>query len=148
MEELQIRRLLPDEYPLAREIVLAGLQEHWGRLDPALNPDLDDMPRHYQLTVFLGAFHDGTLLGVGALTPEGADTGRIERMSVVAGQRRKGVGQQLLHALLHEARQAGYRRVVLETTATWEDARRLYTRNGFQLVAIRDGDAHYELALN
>lgn len=146
MAELTIRRLLPAEYPLARALILAGLEEHWGRLDPALNPDLDDIAGYYRDAVFLGAFAGGELVGAGALLPEQEDAGRIVRMSVAREYRRQGVGQRILMSLLDEARQAGYRRIVLETTATWEGARRLYSRNGFRLVDVREGDAHYELA--
>jgi GNAT superfamily N-acetyltransferase len=147
MSELIIRRLQPAEYGAARALILASLMEHWGGLDPTLNPDLDDMAGYYRSSVFLGAFRESVLLGVGALIPEGTDAGRIVRMSVAQENRRQGVGQRILLGLLEEARKAGYRRVVLETTATWAGARRLYSRNGFRLLEVRDGDAHYEIIL-
>ena len=30
-----------------RSLILDGLQEHWGSVDPTLNPDLDDLAATY-----------------------------------------------------------------------------------------------------
>lgn len=48
---------------------------------------------------------------------------------------------RLLHALLDDARRRGVRRVVLETSAGWTDARSLYERNGFTFD--REGEGEY-----
>ncbi len=73
--------------------------------------------------------------------------GRIVRMSVERSLRRHGIGRSVLDALVARARQRGFHTLVLETTATWQDARSLYTSYGFQYLEERDGDAHYSLAL-
>ena len=36
----------PDQ-EAAQRLILAGLVEHWGTLDPTKNPDLDDIQRSY-----------------------------------------------------------------------------------------------------
>jgi GNAT superfamily N-acetyltransferase len=147
-ETLTIRILDPDDQPAARALVLAGLAERWGWLDESLNPDLDDIAASYSDGVFLTAWLNGDLVGTGALTPEEEDgVWRIERMSVAALHRRRGIGSRLLHRLLAEAATRGARRVVLETTSTWTDAVTFYQRHGFQIEAHRDGDTHMTLDL-
>lgn len=147
MAALMIEPLTPADQPAARALILAGLEEHWGWLDPSLNPDLDDILTSYAGAVFLAAKVDGALIGTGALIPEGAGAGRIARMSVDKAQRRGGVGTRILRALLDEARALGYRKIVLETTETWDDAIGFYLRNGFRITHRADGDAHFELRL-
>ena len=58
-------------------------------------------------TAILAAFHDGDLVGVGALTPEPADPARqrMRRFYVAPRARRLGVARALANALLQEALQ-------------------------------------------
>jgi ribosomal protein S18 acetylase RimI-like enzyme len=49
--------------------------------------------------------------------------------------------------LLEEAHGRGYRRVLVETTADWQDAIGLYRACGFQTDGVRDGDIHMFLDL-
>jgi putative acetyltransferase len=146
-EKVTIRPLAPGDAAAARALILAGLAEHWGYLDETRNPDLDDIAGHYAGALFLVAEANGELIGTGALIADGPATGRIVRMSVSQAWRRRGTGRQILDALLIAARERGYERVVLETTATWEDATAFYRRAGFQPVEERDGDLHFVLEL-
>lgn len=151
MNDLTIERFRPADQPAARALILAGLEEHWGALDPALNPDLNDIATSYSDGVFLVARLarlNGQLVGTGALIPETEGVGRIARMSVAKSHRRLGIGTRILHELLGEARRQGYRKVVLETTETWDDAISFYLRNGFSIIARHDGDMHFEMNLN
>ena len=132
----------------ARNLLLAYLTSRWGTLDPDLNRDLDDISASYAHGLFVVALCDGQLVGTGALVPESAESGRIVRMAVAPTMQRQGVGRQILRVLCDAARQRGYRRLVLETTADWRDAAAFYTRCGFQLQEIRDGDAHFALGLS
>ncbi len=146
---MRIRRFQPEDQAAARVIVLAGLEERWGNLDLALNPDLDDIASAYAGATFLVAEDGpgGRLVGTGALVRESRNVARIARMSVVAGARRKGVGSKILDGLLDGARAAGYRRLVLETTETWDDAVAFYERRGFREVGRRGGEVHMALAI-
>lgn len=143
MQELVIRPFRPCDQVAARHLILDGLRERWGELDETKNSDLDDIADCYANGFFLVACLRDEVIGTGALIPEAAGVGRIVRMSVAQSRRREGVGRQILEALLERARAAGYRRVVLETTATWEDAIAFYHRHGFQTVGVRDGDMHF-----
>ncbi|BCX05682.1 MAG: hypothetical protein KatS3mg053_3620 [Candidatus Roseilinea sp.] len=147
MSELIIARFTPADQPAARTLILAGLQERWGVLDPSLNPDLDDIAVSYAEGVFVVARLAGQLVGTGALLPEGERIGRIVRMSVARRHRRCGIGARILQALLDEARARGYHTIVLETTETWDDAIAFYMQHGFRIVARRDGEVHFALTL-
>lgn len=138
-----IRLFRPEDQPAVHQLILAGLAEHWGALDPALNPDLADIATTYGQAIFLVAFVGSQLVGTGALIPEQDGVGRIVRMSVAHHWRRQGVGRQILAELLRRAAPAGYCQVVLETTATWSEAIAFYRNNGFREVGVWEGNIHF-----
>ena len=144
---IEIHPFTPADQAAVRSLILAGLEEHWGILDPTLNPDLDDIAASYAGAIFLTAWQDGALVATGALVHEAAGVARVVRMSVDRRRRRSGIGRRILNALLDQARSQGYHRIVLETTATWADAVAFYLRCGFQVTGCRDGDVHFALDL-
>lgn len=150
-EQLEIRPFCADDQEAAKQLVVTGLGEHWGWIDPTLNPDLNDIATAYAEGIFLVGYLGDTLVATGALTPEVTPSGttalRVERMSVRADLRRQGIGRRMLDALLDAARQQGCRVVVLETTSTWTDAVRFYQHYGFDFVEARNGETHMQLHL-
>jgi len=148
--DVTIRAFVPDDAAAMRNLVLTGLGEHWGTIDYTLNPDLDDITGVYHEAgaAILIAERDGEIVGCGILVDEPPDAGRLVRMSVRKDQRGQGLGKRLVFALFDEARTRGHTRVMCETTDTWQDAITLYQRCGFTEVARRDGDIHFELALD
>src|SRR6478736_3198226 len=117
-----LRPFEPADQAAAQALIVAGLAERWGTLDPTLNPDLRDIATSYGEAVFLVAVAGDAVIGTGALIHEAPGVARIVRMSVAATWRRRGAGRAILTALCEEARAAGYRHVVLETTSSWTDA--------------------------
>lgn len=79
-----IRQFKPADQEAARQLILAGLVEHWGTLDPRKNSDLRNIQHSYpdQGHTFLVALHGGRIVGTGALLVETKRRGRITRMSV------------------------------------------------------------------
>lgn len=150
-DQLSIRHFEIADQDAAKQLILEGLGERWGWIDPTLNPDLNDIAATYAAGVFLVGHLGDRLIATGALlpetTPEGMDALRVVRMSVHADLRGQGIGRRMLDALLDYAREQGCTLVVLETTSTWADAVRFYRRNGFQRVEERDGDTHMQLEL-
>lgn len=150
-EQLVIRPFCSDDQEAAKQLVLSGLGERWGWIDPSLNPDLNDIAASYAEGIFLVGYLGDTLVATGALlpelTPEGVNALRVVRMSVRADLRRQGIGRRVLDALLDHARQQGCPLIVLETTSTWTDAVRFYERYGFRFVEERDGETHMKLEL-
>lgn len=96
----------------------------------ALEPDALGDPA----VTLWGAWHDGTLAGIGALRqlPSG-DCGEIKAMHTANGMRGLGVGAAILSAILAEAERRGYRGLYLETGSqpAFGPARNLYQRSGF-----------------
>jgi ribosomal-protein-alanine N-acetyltransferase len=61
----------------------------------------------------------------------------LENIAVAPGARRKGLGTQLLKALLARARETGAQAVFLEVRESNTAARRLYEKAGFQQAGRR-----------
>jgi ribosomal protein S18 acetylase RimI-like enzyme len=137
---MRIRPFAPADQAAARTLILEGLREHWGWLDPSLNPDLDAITASYTTPghVFIVAEIERLLVGTGALKIDG-DIGQIVRVSVSPQCRRCGIGRALIAALLKIARTRGLTRVWMETNDDWRDAIGLYLQCGFQEYDHRDG---------
>ena len=138
-----IRPFQPKDQIATQNLILAGLAEHWGALDPDKNPDLDDIGRAYEHGRFLVAESDGEIVGTGALLLEEGGHGRIARMSVAQKKRRQGIATIILEGLCCLARQAGCAYLTLETTSTWTDAIQFYLNNGFALTHSADGNTWF-----
>lgn len=145
--DLTLRPFEAADQTTAQALILAGLGERWGWIDPTLNPDLCDIAASYADGHFLVAHHEGVLVATGALLPEGDGVLRVVRMSVRRDLRGQGIGRRLLDALLVHARTQGCQTVVLETTSTWSDAVRFYTRYGFRITHEAGGETHMVLAV-
>ena len=143
-----IRLFRSEDQSIAKALVLEGLVERWGFKDPLKNPDLDDIAASFARGVFRVAVLDGQIVGTGALLPYRGDAAEICRMSVRRGCRRRGIGGAILRALIDDARSAGYRRLILETTSTWEDAIAFYRKHGFRETHIKEGDTYFTRELN
>jgi ribosomal-protein-alanine N-acetyltransferase len=93
----------------------------------------DRRTRHYVVAV-----EDGILLGwAGQMIV--ADTTQIMTVGTVAAARRRGVGRQLVQALLTEAAARGVTEVILEVRVDNEAAQKLYDSFGFTPLRIRHG---------
>jgi ribosomal protein S18 acetylase RimI-like enzyme len=130
-----------------RELVLAGLAEHWGTLDPARNPDLEDMLASYPGGTTLVARRNGRVVATGTLVPRTNGVAEIVRMSVAADLRRQGLGGRVLEELLDRARAAGFRKIILETTSAWTEVIAFYRKNGFRITHRERGDTYFALEL-
>ena len=137
----------PSDQSAVKALILAGLVEHWGRLDPYKNPDLDDIAASYKDATFLVARRGEEIVGCGALVPHGTQEAEIKRMSVAVHARRQGIGRQILTALCEQARRQGFQRVILETTSTWSEVIAFYLDFGFRITHHQDGDTYFTLDL-
>ena len=139
----------PDEVEAVRSLILDGLVEHWGTIDPALNRDLDDLGGSPDRAVLV-ATDEHRIVGTGSIVRREDRCAEIVRMSVAHDHRRSGIGQLLIEELVATARRWTVARVVLETTAEWTDVVHFYERSGFTLTHFADGpfgrDAWFELS--
>ena len=147
-----VRPFRDDDQALVRALILDGMSGRWGHLDEDLNLDLDDIASTYGEGTTLTAWMGTCLVGTGTLVPRGGSVAEVLRMSTALDCRGRGIATRLLRELLDDARRRGLRRVVLETSAGWTDARSLYERNGFTLDREEEGqygrDAYYWLDLS
>ena len=99
---------------------------------------------------------DGRPIGSIMLCETGdGETGQLRLFLVEKAYRRLGVGSALTHTLMAKAREAGYRRMVLETAACLTEAIRMYERLGFHKDKevpnadwSLDGDVVYEVYMS
>ncbi len=147
MLSISLSPFTPADQRAVKTLILSGLADHWGTLDPAKNPDLNDIAETYKDACFLVAKQQGELVGCGALVPRTPDTAEIVRMSVATNARRQGLGRRILAALCEEARARGFRCVMLETTQTWSEVIAFYQSFGFRITHYKDGDVYFELPL-
>ena len=96
LHDIAIVPFQPDNQAEVQRLILAGLTEHWGQLDPTKNPDLNDIGATYAHATFLVAWFHGTIVGTGALMPRSAHSAEIVRMSVAAHLRRHGIGRRVV----------------------------------------------------
>ena len=73
----------------------------------------------------------GEPAGCAALRPYEGDTGEVKRLYVRSAFRGTGLGRALATSVLDAARDAGYRRLVLDTLGQMHSAIGLYRRLGF-----------------
>jgi len=141
---LTIRPFSPADQQAVSSLILEGLGEHFDTINPALNPDLDNIFASYVNPGFLFVVceTDRKLVGTGALIPEMAGTGRIVRVSVANSHRRQGIGRLITDYLINVAPEHGYNQLVVETNEDWFDAIRLYQQCGFIECDRRDGEVH------
>lgn len=141
---LSIRSFMQGDQAAVRRLILDGLGEHFGFIDEARNPDLDDIWLYYLAAgdCFIVAECGGEIVGTGALITGDGNTAQIVRVSVSPPHRRVGIGAVLVSHLLVEARARRCGRVLVETNLDWLDAIRLYERAGFVEYA-RDAESVY-----
>ncbi len=144
---IDVRAFQPRDQDAARTLILAGLGEHFGFIDEALNPDLDDIAVAYASGDFLVGCDAGIVVGTGALTPQADGSAIVSRMSTAASHRRQSVGRAVLGALVEGARGRGCTRLVLGTNADWQDAIAFYTAFGFSEMRRTPTGVLFELAL-
>jgi putative acetyltransferase len=80
------------------------------------------------------AFADEELAGCVALRPRDAETCEMKRLYVRRGFRGRRVGLELAQTIIREAREVGYKRMLLDTLPIMGDAIKLYRSLGFKEI--------------
>lgn len=110
----------PEAQPLVMPLRLAVFVDEQG-VPPEIEQDeYDPVSRHA-----IAVDASGAVIGTGRLLPDG----HVGRMAVAAHARGRGVGAQVLAALLAEAAQRGFSRAVLHAQVAAEG---FYARYGFR----------------
>ena len=142
---VEMRMFVTSDVPAVWELHKAALAStDADRGDGPWDDDLRDITRSYLQAdgAFLVMTDAGTLVAMGGIRQaDDPGSAEIKRMRVAPGYQRKGLGRGLLQALLDEARERGYSRVVLDTTTVQVAAQRLYESAGFTEVGRRPIDS-------
>jgi putative acetyltransferase len=147
MPDLTIRLFEAKDLAETKALILEGLRDYWGTIEPNRNPDLSDIASAYAGGVFLLARLGERIVGTGALVPRANGAAEIVRMSVAGDLRRRGIGGLILHRLLDQAKAAGAKQIILETTAAWQEAVAFYRKHGFRITRYDGGDAFFAFDL-
>lgn len=155
-----IRPYRPGEEAYVAELHTRIYTEEYG-WGPAFLDYAVEIPMHFaqkekneREELFI-AEKDGRPVGCVMLcATEEPDVGQIRVFAVEKAERRQGIGDALLQALLDKARSAGYRRLILWTADAVTDALRKYKKLGFvttETVENRswdpEGRAVYEIKM-
>lgn len=85
------------------------------------------------------ATHHGQPAGCFALRPHEGGTGELKRLYVRPGSRGLHIGRELVTSAIAAAREAGYRRLILDSHVAMTSAHALYRAAGFRRVATPAG---------
>lgn len=125
-----------DDGARVAELVFAVLGEYGLALDPdATDADLKDIEQAY--TANGGAFdvlldETGAIIGCVGLYRIGHATCELRKMYLDRAHRGRGLGKRLMEHALDQARQLGFRRIILETASVLHEAIVMYINYGFR----------------
>ena len=82
------------------------------------------------------AFVDTEACGIGCLKKIDEETGEVKRMYVSPSFRKIGAGRAILQSLINAAKEAGYRKVLLDSPKFMEAAHSLYRSFAFKDIPV------------
>ena len=142
---IHIRRAVAADSAAAAAVVRAVYDEYGFTWDAdGYHADLRDVESAY--AAFFVAELDGRIVGTAGLTAHGS----LERLYVLLDARGAGAGAALFAAVVDEARLRGHNRLEIWSDKRFEDAHRLYRREGARVVGERvhdDPDSSHEWGL-
>ena len=142
---IRIRRGAAADSAAAAAVVRAVYDEFSFTWDEhGYHADLRDVETSY--AAFFVAELNGRIVGTAGLTERGS----LERLYVLPAARGAGAGSALLAAVADEARRRGHQRLEIWSDKRFEDAHRLYQREGARVVDERvhdDPDSSHEWGL-
>jgi len=144
MTDLSIRPFRPGDHPRVRDIFIdwnrhitqPGMEDLFASyIQMALDEEIDHISEYYGRPGFgfWVAEIDGTVAGMVGLERLEDGEAEVRRMYVAAEFRRRGLGRRLLAHVEDRARDLGYARMVLSTSALQPQAKALYEVSGYDL---------------
>lgn len=130
-----IRAATPADMATVRQLIEEYCR--WIDIDLAFQEiaaELDGLPGEYAPPrgCLLVGVVDGRIEGLVAARPFEGDTCEMKRLYVRPSGRGYGLARNLVSTLMDDMRQAGYRRIVLDTLPKMDAAQRLYEQLGFE----------------
>ncbi|ALL69567.1 Histone acetyltransferase HPA2 (plasmid) [Paraburkholderia caribensis MBA4] len=132
----------PARFPDDIDAVRAIFREYADSLDidlgfQAFDEELAALPGKYAPPrgALLLAWRDGRVIGSVAMRPFEFDICEMKRLYVRPEGRGHQIGTMLAQAVVHAAKEAGYRRMRLDTLPSMQSAQRLYACLGFRPIS-------------
>lgn len=158
---IEIRRIKPDEWTAAKGLVYRVAHEifHETRpLDEAIADfesrgelsDMDDIQASYfeNSGIFLVMTDNDEIICTGAIRRYADGICELKRLWLLQEYQGKGLGYQMIQALLAFARGAGYRQIRLETHPTYQKrAVEFYKQLGFMEIPIPNTDDDVDILM-
>lgn len=138
--QLQIETITKKTQYMAKQVILEGLYEHFGFIDPTLNTDIHDPYPFFiekDLPFYVGYFNQ-LIVCTGGLLELNKTTGQMVRISVLKDFRKMGFAQQMIAALEEQGRLKGYKKIMIETNEAWNAAISLYKKLGYEASHFQD----------
>ncbi|MEH7634571.1 GNAT family N-acetyltransferase [Bacillus pumilus] len=120
---IQIRRLSHDE-SLPMELLLLA------------DPSKEKVLAYVQSGSCYAAFHEEAVIGVYVLTPLSRHTMEIMNVAVKESWQGRGIGKQLIHHAIAEAKVAGFQSIEIGTGNSSIQQLALYQKCGFRIASI------------
>ncbi|HET6227656.1 MAG TPA: GNAT family N-acetyltransferase [Bacteroidia bacterium] len=141
MNHITIRKIRKEDNPAIENIIKQVLTEH-GVNKPGTayyDSSLQHMFEFYSVpkSIYFIAEENNRIVGGGGIFPTDglpADTCELVKMYLLPEMRGKGVGKSLIQTCLQFAKQAGYKRIYLETMNELSKAVKIYEKTGFELL--------------
>jgi len=142
---VEIQQVRQEQFPILREMM--GEYLKWAlSLHPdsvnaptfqGVDDELKDLPGIFAPPKgrFLMADIEGRVVGCGALKPIDESTCELKRLFVRPDARGEGVGLALVERVIRDARQIGYKRIILDSHKLMHAAHHVYRTVGFKDVA-------------
>jgi putative acetyltransferase len=140
LSHLTIRAANNDDLKPIVKLVFGVLREHELEPDPSsTDADLQDIESNYLKRG--GLFEviedcDGNLLGSVGIYPIDENTCELRKMYFVPEIRGFGLGKYVLERAINQAKELGFKQMVLETSSKLAAANRLYARFGFKSISL------------
>ena len=134
LSHLTIRPATNNDLEAIVEVVFGVLREFGLEPDPsATDADLQDIEANYRGGVFeVIEDRDGNVVGSVGIFPIDENVCELRKMYFLPAIRGLGLGGYVLERAVNQAKELGFRRMVLETSSKLATANRLYVRFGFQ----------------
>jgi putative acetyltransferase len=150
---ITIRPIRKSDIPAAKRVILSVAYNIFGfdgTLDESIRhflatgklKDMDDVQTNYIKTggSFLVALNGEQVIGSGALRRLDETTAELKRMWLLETYHGQGIGYRLITQLFDFARQQGYRRIQLQTSAEQFRALAFYRKVGFYEIPCYNDD--------
>jgi GNAT superfamily N-acetyltransferase len=130
---MELRRYHATDAESVWQLHHAGLEQMGVDLgDGPWDDDLRDIEGSYRDGTFLVGLFEGRVVALGGIRRTSETAGEVRRIRIDPEFQGRGLGERMMRSLERHARKAGLRRLMLDTTAKQEPARRLFEKCGFR----------------